>query len=224
MNEETTNKKESIIKKIMKRPKLLKALAVVLAIVLIAGGGYSAAVKQLSKPNHQEKVSEISLKDIGELATQEAYVTVVEAMDDKRNFFFTDIGIPFTESICIFSHDFRIKAGYDFSDIVPIVTEGENGNKGTITIQLPDAKILSNDMLADKEVVYYEKESMFKNLSEQDKADLRAEMGNKATDTALNNGLLEAAKENAKKILENFIYNLYSSDEYVIEFLDIQTD
>lgn len=75
-------------------------------------------------------------------------------------------------------------------------------------------------MLSDKEEVYYEKESIFNNLSEENKAELRAEMGDKAENIAIENGLLNKAKSNAKKVLKNFIYNIYDSNDYDVVFED----
>lgn len=121
-----------------------------------------------------------------------------------------------------FSHDFQITAGYDFEKIKPNVEPKTDGKKGVITVPLPDAKILTSGMLSDKEEVYYEKESVFNNLSEENKAELRAEMGDKAENIAIDNGLLDKAKSNAKKVLKNFIYNIYDSNDYDIVFEDVK--
>ena len=75
-------------------------------------------------------------------------------------------------------------------------------------------------MLSDKEEVYYERESIFHNLAEAKKAELRAEMGDKAENIAVENGLLDKAKLNAKKVLKNFIYNIYDSNDYDVVFED----
>ena len=45
-------------------------------------------------------------------------------------------------------------------------------------------------------------------------------MGEKAETQAIENGLLVRAKENAKKVLTNFVYNFYSPDEYEIIYTD----
>lgn len=54
------------------------------------------------------------------------------------------------------------------------------------------------------------------------KAELRAEMGDKAENIAIENGLLDKAKSNAKKVLKNFIYNIYDSNDYDIVFEDVK--
>lgn len=140
-----------------------------LIVVAVIAGGACFYMGTISKPkqDHEETVTKLSLKDIGTLATQEAYVTVVETMDNNREFFSTQV--PLTNSVCIFSHDFEITAGYDFEKIVPQIEPKTGNKKGTITISLPKAKILSNGMVPDKEHVYYEKESIFNNLSEKKK-------------------------------------------------------
>lgn len=120
----------------------------------------------------------------------------------------------------VFSHDFQITAGYDFEKIKPTVEPKTDSQKGVITVPLPNAKILTSGMLSDKEEVYYERESIFHNLAEAKKAELRAEMGDKAENIAIENGLLNKAKSNAKKVLENFIYNIYDSNDYDIVFED----
>lgn len=195
-----------------------------LIVVAIIVGGVCFYFGTISEPEeeHEETVTQLSLKDIGTLATQEAYVTVVESMDENRNFFSTGINVPLTNSVCIFSHDFQITAGYDFEKIVPIVEAKTEDKKGKITIPLPDAKILTSGMLSDKEQVYYEKESIFNNLSEEKKSELRKKMGEEAKKIALENGLLKKAKSNAKKVLKNFVYNMYNSQDYEVVFEDVK--
>lgn len=127
---------------------------------------------------HEETIKELSFKDIGTLSTQEAYITVVENMNDVKQIL--GLNIPGTKSVCIFSHDFLITAGYNFEDIKTEVTLKDGNNKGSIVVYLPDAQILTNGILSDKEKVYYESESIFNNLKEEDNTKLRADMGEKA--------------------------------------------
>ena len=166
--------------------------------------------------NHEETIKELSFKDIGTLSTQEAYVTVVENMNDVRQVL--GINIPGTKSVCVFSHEFLITAGYNFEEIETEVIEKSEDSKGQIIVKLPEAQILSSGILSDKEKVYYESESIFTNLKEEDKAKLRAEMGEKAENIAIENGILDKAKENAKKVLSSFIYKLYSEDDYKVVY------
>lgn len=43
-------------------------------------------------------------------------------------------------------------------------------------------------------------------------------MGEKAENIAIENGILDKAKENAKKVLSSFIYKLYSEDDYKVVY------
>ena len=192
----------------------------ILIAILAFGLGALLVIRSSSftnyEVNHEETIKELSFKDIGTLSTQEAYVTVVENMNDVRQVL--GISIPGTKSVCVFSHEFLITAGYNFEEIETEVIEKSEDSKGQIIVKLPEAQILSSGILSDKEKVYYESESIFTNLKEEDKAKLRAEMGEKAENIAIENGILDKAKENAKKVLSSFIYKLYSEDDYEIVY------
>ena len=192
----------------------------ILIAILAFGLGALLVIRSSSftnyEVNHEETIKELSFKDIGTLSTQEAYVTVVENMNDVRQVL--GISIPGTKSVCVFSHEFLITAGYNFEEIETEVIEKSEDSKGQIIVKLPEAQILSSGILSDKEKVYYESESIFTNLKEEDKAKLRAEMGEKAENIAIENGILDKAKENAKKVLSSFIYKLYSENDYEIVY------
>ena len=201
------------------KPKF-NLIGYILIAILAFGLGTLLVIRSSSfinnEVNHEETIKELSFKDIGTLSTQEAYVTVVENMNDVRQVL--GINIPGTKSVCVFSHEFLITAGYNFEEIETEVIEKSEDSKGKIIVKLPEAQILSSGILSDKEKVYYESESIFTNLKEEDKAKLRAEMGEKAENIAIENGILDKAKENAKKVLSSFIYKLYSEDDYEIVY------
>ena len=157
-NEPKKKSGKKIFKKIMNNiihPNIISLIVV----AVIVGGLFFFIGKVLNpkvEPEHKEVVTQLSLKDIGTLSTQEAYVTVVEAMDENRKLYKAKDApdVPFTNSVCVFSHDFQITAGYDFEKIKPTVEPKTDSQKGVITVPLPDAKILTSGMLSDKEEVY----------------------------------------------------------------------
>lgn len=160
------------------------------------------------------KVSQLSFKDVGKLVTQEAYVTIVETKSDNQYLLPNkQLKAPFTESVCIFSNDFKITAEYDFEKIDPIIDEPSEVSKGKVEIVLPEIEI-NTLLIPGKETVYYEKESIFKNIPEKEMAEVRAGMAVKAEEQAMQNGLKEKAEANAKKLLETFVHNFYKEDEY----------
>ena len=201
------------------KPKF-NLIGYILIAILAFGLGTLLVIRSSSfinnEVNHEETIKELSFKDIDTLSTQEAYVTVVENMNDARQVL--GINIPGTKSVCVFSHEFLITAGYNFEEIETEVIEKSEDSKGQIIVKLPEAQILTSGILFDKEKVYYESESIFTNLKEEDKAKLRAEMGEKAENIAIENGILDKAKENAKKVLSSFIYKLYSEADYEVVY------
>lgn len=154
----------------------------------------------------------IGFEDIGELATQSAYCTQVNEIDDYRKLF--KINIPFTQSKYIYSYNVIIKAGYDFEEI----TWDENEAKKTITVKFPEAKILSTEVDFDSFKVYHEAESVFNNVTLKEKNEIDKKMIEKAEKNAIENGLLENAGKNAETIITGFFANVYDLDEYKIVF------
>lgn len=118
----------------------------------------------------ESDTTKIGFEDIGELATQSAYCTQVNSIDDYRTLF-NAINIPFTQSKYIYSYDVIIKAGYNFEDIK---WKEDEGNK-RITVDLPAPKILSTQVDFDSFKLYHEDESIFNNvtLKEQNEVNYR---------------------------------------------------
>ena len=131
--------------------------------------------------------------------------------------------IPFTTSRLIVSENYVIKAGYDFAQIIPEIekplTEGE---KGTITITLPEPSILSNEARPETRKIWLESESIFNNIPEEKRNELEIQMKSNAELTAIANGLFDEARENAEKVLTSFIDNFDAYDVYDIVFADAQ--
>lgn len=160
----------------------------------------------------ESQTTKIGFEDIGELATQSAYCTEVNVTEDARKFF--GITIPFTQSKYIYSYDVEIKAGYDFTEI----EWSENGKK--IEVELPEAKILSNEIDMDSLKIYHEDESIYSQITLEENNEAMKELQQNAQESAIENGLLENARTNAETILTSFFANVYDLDEYEIVFTD----
>lgn len=80
---------KKIFKKIMNN--IIHPNIISLIVVAVIVGGLFFFIGKVSnpkvEPEHKEVVTQLSLKDIGTLSTQEAYVTVVEAMDEDRKLY-----------------------------------------------------------------------------------------------------------------------------------------
>lgn len=158
------------------------------------------------------KTTKIGFEDIGELATQTAYCTEVNVTDASRELF--GMKIPFTQSKYIYSYDIEIKAGFDFTQIEWDV------NGTTIEVKLPEAKILSSEVDQDSLKVYHEDESIFRQISLEENNEAVAKLRETAENDAIENGLLDNARENAETILTSFFAGVYDMDKYTIVFMD----
>lgn len=184
---------------------VLIALVVVLAITVV-GLGF--------KVSHttESKTTKLGFEDIGEFATQSAYCTEVSATANARKLF--GHNLPFTQSNIVFSYDVVIKAGYDFSAITWDVHDT------TITVKLPEVKVLSCEVKEDSFKKYVEDESIFTPFTLDDNNNAMKSLKETAQTDAIANGLYENARSNAETMLTTFFFSAYDMDQYTIEFQD----
>lgn len=184
---------------------VLIALVVVLEITVV-GLGF--------KVSHttESKTTKLGFEDIGEFATQSAYCTEVSATANARKLF--GHNLPFTQSNIVFSYDVVIKAGYDFSAITWDVHDT------TITVKLPEVKVLSCEVKEDSFKKYVEDESIFTPFTLDDNNNAMKALKETAQTDAIANGLYENARSNAETMLTTFFSSAYDMDQYTIEFQD----
>ena len=184
---------------------VLIALVVVLAITVV-GLGF--------KVSHttESKTTKLGFEDIGEFATQSAYCTEVSATANARKLF--GHNLPFTQSNIVFSYDVVIKAGYDFSAFTWDVHDT------TITVKLPEVKVLSCEVKEDSFKKYVEDESIFTPFTLDDNNNAMKALKETAQTDAIANGLYENARSNAETMLTTFFSSAYDMDQYTIEFQD----
>lgn len=196
--------------------KIIKNLILVLVVAFIGAGAFIFGGKMKEdQMQHESKMTKFGFEDIGELATQEMIGTVVHTEKTAQLLF--GMEIPFTQSQYIYSYDFDIKAGYDFSYIKYEIKDDEENKE--ILIYLPEAKILSTEILTDSFEVYYEKESIFKRITLSDNNIALKDMKKLAEDNAVSNGIYEKAKSNAEIILKAFFAQYYDLNVYTITFI-----
>lgn len=139
--------------------------------------------------------------DIKEIGTMEYHYTNVGTVDSVNHFKNTDVKIPFSSKTAIVTMDGVIKAGVDAEQIEIVVNE----MKKTITITIPEATILSNEPIEESMIVYTEEEGLFNNLTLADGSSIRIEIKNKAEANALENDILNQARENAAEFVKCLI-------------------
>ena len=167
------------------------------------------------------------IRNIGKLCTAEYRFTHVESFEDKMylttgnlgipgtNIQFKDIAIPFTTSTFIYSYDGNVMAGVDF-DKVSIY---KNDQAKTIKVMLPAVGIISSSVDPESFKLYDEKNSIFNPYHVTDMADSFTQLIKSEEVKAINDGLLTEAKENAVRLLENFIRAGYNVQDYTIDVM-----
>ena len=185
-----------------------RTLIFILIVVILCGGSLGLGQYLASR----NKITKLGFEDIGELATQAAYCTEVNVTEGARELF--GLTIPFTQSKYVYSYDVVIKAGLDFGDID--WTVGED----TITVRLPEIRILSSEIDLDSFRVYVENESIFRRISLEENNEAMKALQASAQENAVANGLLDNARANAETILTGFFAGEYDLSQYTLRFVD----
>ncbi len=190
-----------------KIPALCVLVALVLVILVLAIAPFVTTHEKVTSNGVNQR-----MEDIGELATQVAYVTVVNKDVSQADLF--GINIPLTDSQYIFSYDVTVKAGVDFASI-DISADEETK---VVTVTMPEAKIFSTAIDLDSLEIYDESSNIFNPLKISKINANQQAMAEQGTEKALKMGILEAAQENAEMLLTNMLYMSYPSSEWTIEF------
>ena len=199
--------------KVAKRKKSIvkaKLIALIVVIVIALGAGLYFG-KSLSS---ESRITKLGFEDMGELATQAAYCTMVEDAEAARDLF--GVEIPFTQSRLIYSYDVIVRAGLDFEQIEWSVDEP---NK-IIEVKLPEIRVLNSELDTESFKLYLEDESIFRRISMEENNDSMIEMEENARRQAVGNGLLDEARANAEAILRSFFAGVYDLEKYEIVFMD----
>lgn len=196
-----------VCRKLFRRPLLLVVVLLCTALFFLVAWSTNAF-------STNSRMTSFGLNDIGELATQSGYFTVVNIIDDNVELW--GWKVPLTTSKYIFSYDGTVKAGLDFSKLKYKVNElGKE-----IVIYLPEVEILSIELQEDSLVIYDESHNIFTPLGLNDIQEARLEMIDEIRSRALENGLLEQAAINAQTLIVGFLSGQYDLNEYHVDFRD----
>lgn len=214
--EEKEKKKDNFVKKLMLLPTVLQITLVVVILVLVFCLGTVTNSRFLTNT----KSTKFGLEDVGELVTQTCYVTVVEDSKTNREFF-NLFDIPFTESRQIFSYDVEVDASLNFKEILYDVDD----NNEKIKVTLPHAKIYKATLNLFSFKVYLDSGNLFSRISLDKQNEALKSIEEQAVVDAKANGIIEAADNNAKTLIEGFIKgkDKYKDYEIIYEFVEGDT-
>lgn len=153
--------------------------------------------------------------EIGELATVEYFFTEVGTVDGQKDIKIikSTVPVPFTKKTAVVSMDGTLKAGVDLKKVDILVDEDSK----SITVKIPEAKILSVELDEDSMQVHQEEESIWGQLTLSDNSSLRSEIKDEAIKKATDHGLLSQAHDLAGKYIKYLIESVPSvKDTYTI--------
>lgn len=187
-------------------------LVVILVVAVLIIGSYITANGLIREASSESDTVEIGFEDIGKLVTQSAYCKEVNTTDSAKSLFgFT---LPLTQSTYIYSYGVEIQAGYDFSAITWSLEDT------TIKVTLPEPEVINCEIDLDSFQIYYEKESVFNDISLEENNEALQQLKASAQESAIADGLMDNARTNAETILTAFFGNVYDLDEYELDFGD----
>ena len=183
---------------------------IVLFLALMAGSFIMGAVltHQESEPVITADLLGQQLRDIQELSTVEYHYTNMGRFENQKDFY--GWKVPFTTKSFIVAYDGVIKAGVDLSEM-KIEVSGK-----TITVTMPEAKVLSHEMDEESLEVYDETHNIFNPIEIEDYTQFTADQKESIEARALDNGLLTSAAQRAENIVRGLIEALPGMEEYTL--------
>ena len=170
------------------------------------------AISEPVTPQISLEVISTEIKGIGELATVEYLYTNAAQFEDSEQI--NDWNIPLTKKTFIIKYDGIIKAGIDVNEIT---LEIDEINK-VLTVNMPQAKILSHETDTESAELLYEKNGLFNPVSIEDKIEFDDELSEEMEERAIGNGILTKAQESAEEAILNIISAIPGIEEYTIVF------
>lgn len=199
-----TNKKNKTSKKVF-------GFLIAIILILALGAYIISNLKSKEKISISSETVESSLKEAKELTTLKYNYKNVASYENSQEFH--GITLPFTTKKFLYTYQGEINAGVDLDKARVDVNEASK----IISVTLPQASILSHDIDENSVMVYDEKNSIFNPLKLEDYSDFRKEEEAKVEKEAIDNGLLEEAKEKSEKAVKEILeINPIISKEYTI--------
>lgn len=170
------------------------------------GGRWSAG--QSENTQIDAVVLQNQLTEIRELATVTYAYTNMAQFESSSDFY--GVKVPFTTKSFILTYDGTIKAGVDL-DGAAVDISGT-----TVTVTLPEARILSHEIDQDSVEVFDEKTSIFNPFTVEDFTSFQADQKAAMEERALSRGLLEEARSKAVSSVKQLLAAALP-DTYTVE-------
>lgn len=148
------------------------------------------------------------LQTVQELVSVEYHYTNMGKFENQVDFY--GWKVPFTTKRFLVSYDGLIKAGVDLSRATVEVDEVQK----SVTITLPESRILSHEIPEDSIQVFDETRNIFNPITIEDYTGFTRDQKAEVEQRAIDEGLLTGASEKAREAVETLAALLPGSGDY----------
>ena len=200
-----------------------KTIPIVIAVGFILGaGGFALGHFTGNEPENktvetEEIINSITLKEILEPASEliSLKYKYTDADIYERSKFAGNVKIPFTTDKVVFTYSGIISAGFDLSE----VDYNINSTTKTITIDLPEPKILSHEIDESGFKFFDVKSSVFTETKLEDYTAMMAELKTKKeADLSDDSEFFDSVIDNAQTVVGNFLTLSDKTKDYTVKF------
>lgn len=191
------------------RTRLILAVLVCAAVLaaFLFGASWGG---QEDKPAITSDLLGQQLRQAQELVSVEYHYTNMGKFENQVDFY--GWKVPFTTKSFLVSYDGLIKAGVDLSQVQVTVNELAH----TVTVVLPEGKILSHEIPEDSIQVFDETHNIFNPITIQDYTAFTQDQKQAVEQKAVENGLLTGAEEKARAAVESFLLLMPGMEDYTL--------
>ena len=148
------------------------------------------------------------LQTVQELVSVEYHYTNMGKFENQVDFY--GWKVPFTTKRFLVSYDGLVKAGVDLSGATVEVDEVQK----SVTITLPESRILSHEIPEDSIQVFDETRNIFNPITIEDYTGFTRDQKAEVEQRAIDEGLLTGASEKAREAVETLAALLPGSGDY----------
>ena len=188
----------------------IRILCLLMAAAIAVGALFAFGVLRLDAAGKKSKVLEFELKDIGELATEAASLSIYKVVEISRQI--GPVELPGSKSTYGLTFALVVKAGLDFDQIELNADEGTK----TVRLKMPEIRILSAEAYLDD----WDDDSIsaMSQIGPDEMEAVRNNVIAEARKIAEERGTLSQARENAEKLVRGLLAGGYDPDVYKVDF------
>lgn len=153
------------------------------------------------------------ISSLSELVTKKYWYRNATQKDEAKEWLW-GTAMPFSDIQFVALYDGYIKAGIDLQDVKFNIDQSSK----TITITMPKSKILDHNIPQETINVLQVKNNLFNSVSFNDYNRFISSEKNVMAETAIGQGILSEADNEAKSIIEAFLNNVPGIDQYKLVF------